>query len=222
MGSVACSTMLLDHIVLRSPHRETLVSDLAKRARLSVLDGFKESGQVRSQGLRFANGPFLDVFDWPADKPAFSPLLALEGDIDRSEAIAKRNGWVCNRMFRNAFPPQDRPPWSMLSFGRGQGVVSSIFIIEYETDAQAWSVENFAGDLYKRSRQAEAGADLCGITIQCDDLSLAQTQMDALAQEPIPFLTLTEATDPGPPISLQFRFNDELAHEWSPVAQQTN
>lgn len=124
-------TPRLDHIVVRTPHREDVVRDLAARTGLPLLDGFSEEQHLRSRGVRFGDGPFFDVFDWPPERKPFSPVVAIEDEIARVAEIADAQGWA-NVIHRPEDAPEPvRPHWTTLSFRRGQGIVSSIFVIQY-------------------------------------------------------------------------------------------
>ncbi len=105
--------------------------DLAARTGLPVLDGFAEDALVRSRGVRFGGGPFFDVFDWPEGRAPFSPLAAIEDDVARVAAIADARGWAYVIHRREDAPEPMRPHWTTLSFRRGQGIISSFFVIQY-------------------------------------------------------------------------------------------
>lgn len=182
--------MTLDHIVVRTPQRRSLLNDLATRYGFQPLDGFKIGGALQSEGVRFRNGPFIDVFDWPLTKAAFSPLLAIEGDIATVQRIAGTNGWAAKLHKRNEIAAEHRPPWSTLSFARGQGLISSLFIIEYEKARTAWQSEQYNGALYDRSRPTSGNADLNKIEIHCSDIATAQSQLDLIAGGSMPLIDL--------------------------------
>ncbi|MBX9731611.1 MAG: hypothetical protein K2X59_09805 [Sphingomonas sp.] len=182
--------MALDHLVIRTPQRRRLLNDLADRFNLQTLQGFKSQAVVFSEGVRFRNGPFIDVFDWPLDKAPFDPLLAIQGNIGSVQQIAVKNGWNVRLHKREDIPADDRPPWSTLSFARGQGLISSIFIIEYEDATEAWAHEQFNGLLYDRSGLSVGDAELCRIDVNCTDINNAQSQLDAVLATPIPLLNL--------------------------------
>lgn len=209
--------MIIDHVVLRSPRREALLADLANRFQLDILNGFKSDEVVQSWGVRFANGPFLDVFDWPSDKSPFVPLIGLAGDIAKAQEVASQHGWACILHCRNDFPIQDRPPWSTLSFKRGQGLISSFFIIEYEECPQAWMIDNYSGALYDRMQAPTETVELSGVTMLCDDVPQARLQMEALASNPIPLLKLSPTSGNRQGVgSLQIRRPEHTAAEWQP------
>lgn len=207
--------MALDHLVIRTPQRRRLLNDLADRFNLQTLQGFKSKAVILSEGVRFRNGPFIDVFDWPSQKAAFNPLLAIEGNIARVQQIAGKNGWKIRVHKREDIPADDRPPWSTLSFARGQGLISSIFIIEYEDAPEAWALEQFSGLLYDRSALSVGDAELYRIDVNCTDINNAQLQLHAVAGTPMPLLNLqTNGMRPEGVVAIHIRPKDGPVLPW--------
>ncbi|MEM7687516.1 MAG: hypothetical protein AAF291_00710 [Pseudomonadota bacterium] len=187
--------MALDHIVYKSPQRSRLIGRLNDGHGFKVLPGFKWNDQLLSEGVRFSNGPFIDVFDWPPAKAPFKPLLAIEADLADAEGAAQKQGWSF-RVFRHRDVPVDeRPPWSILSFTRGQGLVSSLFLIEYEDDPEAWRNKQFSGLLYERSDRHRSSVELTSVEILSADVSESMSQLDKLAAAPMHLLKFKPATD---------------------------
>jgi hypothetical protein len=187
--------MALDHIVCKSPQRSRLVGQLSTDHGLQVLPGFRWDDQLLSEGVRFSNGPFIDVFDWPRLKAPFEPLLAIEADLASAEIAAKKQGWNFHVSMRHQAPFNERPPWSILSFSRGQGFVSSLFIIEYDDSPDAWQNEQFCGLLYRRSNEHKSAAELTSIEVLSADASTCLAQLDKLGLAPLPLLSFKFAMD---------------------------
>lgn len=61
------------------------LSRLAAATGLAVQDGWSPGGRVRSRGVRFANGPFLDVHGPESGEGA---LVLLRGRIAEAETLA--------------------------------------------------------------------------------------------------------------------------------------
>ena len=51
----------LDHIALWTRRRDELLAALCDAAGMGVIDGYAPGGRVVARGVRFANGPFLDI-----------------------------------------------------------------------------------------------------------------------------------------------------------------
>lgn len=207
--------MALDHLVIRTPQRRRLLNDLADRFNLQTLQGFKSEDVVFSEGVRFRNGPFIDVFDWPSEKAAFNPLIAIEGNIARVQQIAGKHGLNFRVHRREDIPADHRPPWSTLSFARGQGLISSIFIIEYEAAPEAGAHDHFNGLLYDRSGLSVDDAELCRIDVNCADLRNAQLQLNAVVATPMPLLNLqADGTRPEGVGAIHIRPKDGPVRPW--------
>jgi hypothetical protein len=168
----------IDHIVISTPARDAMVQLLSAATALPALDGHLAGGEVRSRGVRFANGPFLDVFQ----AEGAQTLLALSGSIDKIRRLCADRRWAI-RVQRRAdhADPQTAAPWSILSFRRRQGVVSSMFIIEYERDPQAWTAPDYAGPLY--NADTAPGATLTRVWLRSADVRMADADLRALGFE---------------------------------------
>jgi hypothetical protein len=173
--------MAIDHLVVRTPRRRQFVSHLADRFQLQALQGFRSGGKVLSEGVKFGNGPFLDVFDWPLHKPSFDPLVAVEANLAKAQEAAQAYGLESQLHRRDDFDPDQRPPWSILSFTRGQGLISSIFIIEYEDTPEAWQNDQFSGALYDRSPKNYRNVALEQIKFICSDTSASCAQLEGIS-----------------------------------------
>ena len=190
--------MRVDHIVIQTLQRDALVADVAARSGLAPQTGFRQGGAVVSRGVRFANGPFFDVFSPDEGRTVRAPLVGLEGSIGDVETAARRKGWQTVIHSREAAPADIRPPWSTLSFRRGQGLISSLFIIAYEDDPDCWLSPDYSGALYARGargEQTEKRATLTRVVLQSSDLSAARAQLDALSRDPIALLDLAPGDD---------------------------
>lgn len=207
--------MRLDHIVLRSPNSAALLADLKNQFGLNTLEGFNDDSGIQSKGVRFSNREFLDVFDWPIDKPPFDPVLALEGSVAHAEIIAEKQGWQTRLHRRLDIPVEQRPPWSTLSFRRGQGAISSVFVIEYEEAPNAWQVAHYQGDLYDRNKISPVDVKLLNVVIRCEDVSIGASQIDALTGGLASKIKLRPLDGPN---QIRIRNVDGSVFDWSPSA----
>lgn len=210
--------MTLDHLVLRTPHRSALLADIKSQFQLSTLEGFRDGAAGYSKGVRFGNGPFLDVFSWPKDKPSFSPLVALSGDLARAERIATRRGWSTKLHRRIDIPIMQRPPWSTLSFRRGQGLISSVFIIEYEEAPEAWRGDQYQGALYKRNAGGEANAELSELVVHGADIASGKFQLETLCEGGLPPIQFRLQSDYELGVNaIRIRKSEGTIVEWVPA-----
>jgi hypothetical protein len=168
----------LDHIVLRTPQRDDVACDLAARTGLPLLDGFSEDAHLRSRGVRFGDGPFFDVFAWPADRAPFSPLIAIADDLARVAAIAEAQGWAYVIHRGEDAPEPVRPHWSTLSFRRGQGIVSSLFAIQYVRVVRA--ATPYRGFLYDPDYGVREKARFGRVVMGARDVAAAGRALRAL------------------------------------------
>jgi hypothetical protein len=168
----------IDHIVISTAGRDDLVELISSATALPVLEGYAACGEVRSKGVRFANGPFLDVFQ----AEGAHTLLALSGSVERICRLCADRRWAV-RVQRRADHGdlQTAAPWSILSFRRRQGVVSSMFIIEYEQDPQAWQAPDYIGPLY--NADCAPGATLRRVWLRSADIRQADRDLRALGFE---------------------------------------
>lgn len=167
----------LDHVVIRTPDRDGLVAEIASAAGLQVLQGYATGAHVHSRGVRFANGPFLDIFHM--ETPATALILA--GSIDAVERHAEPLGWAARIDRREATPP-DQPayPWSMAYFRRGQGLLTQISVIDYAHEAGAWADPDYSGDLYKPGMALDAAANLSSVWLSARDVGRAERDLAVL------------------------------------------
>ena len=133
----------VDHIPVWIPDRDAALQRLAAATGLPILDGYAPEGRRVARGIRFSNGPFLDVHQSDEAGPV---RLALAGEVHAAETRAYEQDWSTH--VRPRVDGQDAEPWSILSFGRGQGVLSRLFVIEYAEDETAWRSPVFNGGLY--------------------------------------------------------------------------
>jgi len=171
----------LDHIVIRTPARDALVAEAAAATGLTALDGFAEGGDLHSRGVRFANGPFLDVFAAEASSLA----LILGGAIGELETRAAAQGWA-TRLLRQQDQPAGGPdfPWSMALFRRGQGLLTHISVIDYDPDPRAWAAADFDRPLYPIQPPPTAGAVLARVWLGAEDVTRAGQDLAALGYRP--------------------------------------
>jgi len=133
----------IDHIPVWTRDRDGALDRLSAAAGLPILEGFAPDGRRVARGVRFSNGPFLDVHQAQAEG---SVRLGLSGDVAAAEALAGQRGWRTRTALRGDEP--DVEPWSILSFRRGQGVLSAMFVIDYAQTPEAWTSPIFNGGLY--------------------------------------------------------------------------
>ncbi|MDO8800530.1 hypothetical protein [Phenylobacterium sp.] len=177
MSTVTGQRFRVDHVVIRTPGRDALVEKVARLSARPVLEGYRPGGEVVSRGVRFANGPFLDVFGEEAGAPA----LILQGPIAALEAVATKREWVFHSYPREAITdPADDQPWSMLMFRRGQGLLTQISAIEYAKDPAPWAMPAFSGPLYPPDTPPDQGARLRRVWLGAQDLNRAAADLMAL------------------------------------------
>lgn len=141
----------LDHVVIGSPDPEALAGRIAGASGLPVLRGWTPAAEVRSWGVRFANGPFIDVNgDGLAN-------LGLRGPIPELERLAARRGWRIKVLALDRPPaPYVAPPWSIAAFRKRQGALSAVFVIDYRAGDPAWAEPEFSGELFRAAPAGEA------------------------------------------------------------------
>lgn len=172
----------IDHIAIQVRDRQGLVDEIATRTGLPGLLGYSVSGAVQSQGVRFGNGAFLDVFE--TQRPGVA--LILEGDIRAAEGLAQAQGWAA-RVFREDEPAPGAPvfPWSMVHFRRGQGLLTFIGVIAYGTNVEAWGHPDFSGPLYRADQAPKDAASLSRVWLGAEDQARAQADLRALGYAPL-------------------------------------
>jgi hypothetical protein len=154
--------LTLDHVVIRVPDPDALAQRISEATGLPVLRGWTPGGERISRGVRFANGPFLDIF--PADAPQPSPV-GLGGSVDRVRALAEARGWRLAGE-DGAFP------WDLAAFRRKQGALSALFVVDYDREAEAWADEEFSGELFDPASSQPGTARLARVHITGSDLRL--------------------------------------------------
>ena len=158
----------IDHVVTWTPERDTAVAALAALTGLPARDGYAPDGRLQARGLRFANGPFLDIHAAPADGRV---LMGLEGPLIEAQALADRQGW---RTKAGAGPDE---PWDMLSFRKGQGLLTQLFVIDYRPE-QVASRSAFNRGLYHLP--PTGGPRLARVWIATTDTAQAGVHLAAL------------------------------------------
>lgn len=177
----------IDHIPVWTPGRDGALQRLSEATGLPILEGFAPDGRRVARGVRFSNGPFLDVHEAPGDGPAF---LALADGVYAAEALAAREGWRTRTERRS--PDPDAAPWSILSFRRGQGLLTLLFVIDYAPEPGAWTSPIFNGGLYHW--RAGEGAALRRVWLAAADLDSGGAALEALG-----FLRGDEVHSSSPP-----------------------
>lgn len=163
----------IDHIPVWRQDRDGALLRLSEATGLPILDGFAPEGRRVARGIRFSNGPFIDLHKAEGDGPA---LLGLSGDTAAAEALAAQQGWRTRTERRSQEP--DAAPWSILSFRRAQGLLNAMFLIDYARDAGAWTSPIFNGGLYHRP--AGPGAALRRVWLTAADVDEAGAVLEAL------------------------------------------
>jgi hypothetical protein len=167
----------LDHVVIRTPDREALVAGIAEATGLSALQGYATGPEIHSGGVRFANGPFLDIFS----SQTLGTALILAGSVDNAERLAASNGWAARMGRREATPPgQPLYPWSMAHFRRGQGLLTQVGVIQYAADPEAWTDPDYTGDLYNPGMELDACASLSRVWMSAQDVARAERDLAVL------------------------------------------
>jgi hypothetical protein len=167
----------IDHIPVWTRDRDGILQRLSEATGLPILEGFAPDGRRAARGLRFSNGPFIDVHQADGEGPAF---LGLSGDVAGGDSLAERQGWWTRTEARRDEP--DAAPWSILSFRRGQGVLSSMFVIQYSDDPSAWTSPIFNGGLYHQP--ASQGVALRRVWLTAADTEQAGEALQALGFVP--------------------------------------
>lgn len=150
-------SLSLDHVVIRVPDPDALAERISRATGLPVLRGWTPGGTLTSRGVRFANGPFLDIF--PAPEPQPSPV-GLAGSVEAVEALVAARGWRIA-----AEPDADRFPWKLAAFRRRQGALSAFFVVDYDLRAPAWADEEFSGELFDPASAQPGTARLARIHV---------------------------------------------------------
>lgn len=158
----------VDHIPIWLTDRDSALAALSAATSLAILDGYAPDGRCAARGVRFANGPFLDLHQ---SAQASAAYLALRGDVCGAELIAQRAGWKARLTTRAA----GGEPWSVLTFAPGQGLLSRMFVIEYAADPAAWTSPVFNRGLYHHP--PGPGPDLTAVRLTASDLARADRDL---------------------------------------------
>ena len=161
----------IDHVVVWTADRDAALSALSAATGLPVLEGYAPEGRLQARGVRFANGPFLDVHTAPGHGPVF---MGLGGRLADAEALAERQGW---RVRVGAGPDE---PWDMLSFRKDQGLITQLFVIDYRLE-QVAALPVFNRGLYHLP--PAGGPSLARVWIAAVDEARAGTDLAALGFE---------------------------------------
>jgi hypothetical protein len=173
--------MRIDHIAIWTRKWRALCADLARLTGRPVLEGWRPDGALKAEGLRFANGAFLDIHEPPPGAPDTEVghvLLGLGAGVDDAERLGAAHGWRRATDRRSDGP--DAPPWSLVSFRRGQGVLSAMFVIEYAADPAAFLVPEYAGALYRPAPVTPDGAQLRRVWLSSPDMEADTASLTAL------------------------------------------
>jgi hypothetical protein len=117
---------------------------------------------VRSRGVRFSNGPFLDIHSRESGQGA---VALLRGGLAEAEGLSAREGWRAIVHRRSEAPADARPPWSILAFRRGQGALSHLAVIDYEADPRGYAVSEYTGPLLALNSGPRTGPRLARVEI---------------------------------------------------------
>lgn len=161
----------IDHVVVWTPDRDAVVEALSAATGLPVLDGYAPEGRLQAKGVRFANGPFLDVHEAPGQGPVF---MGLGGRLADAEALAEHQGW------RYRVGAGHDEPWDMLSFRKDQGLVNQLFVIDYRLE-QVTALPAFNRGLYHLP--PTGGPELARVWIAAADVERAGRDLEALGFE---------------------------------------
>ena len=147
-----------------------------------MLDAWAPGGVVRARGVRFANGPFLDIHSAESGSGA---LVLLSGPLAEAEALAERQGWRAVARRREDAPVEARPPWSILAFRRGQGALSHLAVIDYEVDPAGYLLAEYDQPLLARAATPAHGPRLTRVEVgpptdladlACPELALVEAE----------------------------------------------
>ena len=164
--------------------RDAICNRLSDLTGLPVLDGWSPGGTLWSRGIRFTNGPFLDIHNLPPDGLEPEPSLLLRGGLREAETLVRHRGWRLTTNLRSDMPQEVASPWSLGYFDRGQGVLSKIGLIEYEIDPAMCGNAEFAGKLFAPDSAPAAGAILERIWIGTEDVDRAEADLACLGFRP--------------------------------------
>lgn len=178
----------LDHIAIWTDQRDELLRVIADVTQLRIIDGYAPGGTLVARGVRFANGPFLDVHQIGAPRPdggrPFHRLVGLNGDISQVERRVTAAGLRAKAARRaEAAQPELEAPWDLLSFRKDQGLASQMFVIAYQPGAPTLS--DFESPLYDPTGPGAGLAVLSRVWLPEADPEAARTVLDTLDARPL-------------------------------------
>lgn len=177
----------LDHIAIWTDQRDGLLNGVAEAAHLEIIDGYAPGGNLAARGVRFANGPFLDVHQvgpGPEGDRPFHRLIGLNGDIDQVERRVTAAGLRAKAARRaQAAHPEREAPWDLLSFRKDQGLASQMFVIAYHPGAP--TLPDFESPLYDPAGPGAGPAVLSRVWLAEADPEAAQAVLAALDAKPL-------------------------------------
>lgn len=175
----------VDHVWVVAAAAGVLAEEFAAATGLPVLAGWSPGGVLRSRGVRFANGPFLDIHEAPGDgSPSPSPALLLSGRLAEAQTLAQRRAWRMKLSLGGDAPAETASPLSLGFFSRGQGLLSQVSLIDYEIDPAACRNPEYAAPLFALDSAPARGARLDAVWITADDPADANADLRALGFSP--------------------------------------
>lgn len=174
----------VDHLAMWTADRDAILAGLAGPLGLPVLDGFSPGRRTVAKGLRFNSGVFLDLHGVP-DLPRSTALIGLGGAAGDAVELARAQGWKVRADLRSEHPdPESTAPWSLVSFKKGQGVLSHLFVVDYQPGAP--TPADFDQPLHRKGEGVTAGTRLSAMWLRLRNRSEASGDLTALgAREPI-------------------------------------
>lgn len=169
-------TRAIDHLAIWTADPEVLTARIAALTGLERREGFQPEGALLSRGVRFANGPFLDIFE--GDRPQV--FVGLSGDIAAAESLCAEYGWSGEQEPR----PDDVQPWDILYLATNRGVFSRLFVIGYDQDHPGWGSPTYGNPLYRPALPARTSARLHRVWLSVIDPARAATNLRRLGFDP--------------------------------------
>ena len=169
-------TDAIDHLAIWTAAPEALAARIAALTGLERREGFQPEGALLSRGVRFANGPFLDIFE--GDRPQV--FMGLAANIEATERLCAEQGWTGEREPRL----DDVQPWDILYLARNRGVFSRLFVIDYEQDHPGWASPTYGNPLYRSGLPPATGARLDRVWLTVIDPARAAANLRRLGFEP--------------------------------------
>lgn len=192
----------LDHIVVQTESPNRFLNTCATKTGLPVQPGYAEGEVTYSRGIRFSNGPFIDVFEIKEEQSSRPPLVAFADRVDRVQKIAQAAGWQYVIHRSDDASISSPYPWSTLSFRRNQGILSCCFVIEYDLNALARSDAKRFGALYHNNTASTSSSSLKHVTIEIENTAQAGQILEHLSWDKIRLEPSPHAD--GLPTSIEF------------------